>query len=49
MLARIATVVTALCLIFISSGAGRAQDLATAIIGVWKVVTSRRRRVHPER
>jgi hypothetical protein len=39
MLTRIATVVAALCMIFISSGTGRAQDLATAIIGVWKVVS----------
>ena len=39
MLSRIVTVAAALCLIFISSSAGRAQDLATAIIGVWKVVS----------
>jgi len=39
MLSRIATVAAALCLILISSGAGRTQDLATAIIGVWKVVS----------
>lgn len=39
MLSRTATVVTALCLIFLSTKAGRAQDLATAIVGVWKVVS----------
>ena len=39
MLSRSATVVAALCLVLISSGAGRAQDLATSIVGVWKVVS----------
>ena len=38
-MSRSATVVAALCLVLISSGAGRAQDLATAIVGVWKVVS----------